>query len=250
MTPCIDPGCLDEDRAFAFLICYDKDSKAEINDWFDYTAPNDEIVRENERRTHGLETICCGKYEGKPIRGPFIMIRPELRGFKDRSKFNFIDTDLARLQINPNDTIARKRYEEKIAGKKCWEKIPEDNELWFGYQPFYSLNEIKTKYVMNRYVTPDLYKKVREETDLKQDWECELKEEWFGAKQDISHTKIARDMSSEFGCRTGDCESCLGTLKSFKNLTDKRKTRYRDAKRKMPKSFRAEKVEVGCCSGH
>ena len=103
---------------------------------------------------------------------------------------------------------------------------------------------------MNRYVTPDLYKKVREETDLKQDWECELKEEWFGAKQDISHTKIARDMSSEFGCRTGDCESCLGTLKSFKNLTDKRKTRYRDAKRKMPKSFRAEKVEVGCCSGH
>ena len=163
-------SCINDNIAHGFLICYDEDSKAEVNDWFDFTVPDDEIVRLNTRQSHDLHDHCCGvkiengRYQMK-IRGPFIIIRPEMRLLDTPySQSGLIDINLARLSMNPNDKIAQKRYAESEERKKLRKNVPEHDELWYGCQPFYNLNKMKAQYLRNRYICPDIIKKPEKKT--------------------------------------------------------------------------------------
>jgi len=231
----------DGNIAYGFMVCYDEDSKAEVNDWFDYAVPKDDIVRKNHRGDVGDH--CCGMdINEMSIRGPFIIIRPTFR-MTDRNQAGLIDTHLLRSVIDPNDKIAQRRYKESQKREKyiSSHKIPEHDELWFGCQPFYHLNHQKAAYLRNRYILPDFLKKTREENMTK---------EWFEAKQMLSSSKTARNLSLEFGCRTGDCQSCADLQEFLKNETDTQKTSYKDVKAQMLKSLgvKVKKTKGGCCS--
>ena len=157
------------------------------------------------------------------------------------SQSGLIDINLARLSMNPNDKIAQKRYAESEERKKLRKNVPEHDELWYGCQPFYNLNKMKAQYLRNRYICPDIIKKTREEN---------MKREWFEAKESLSTAKTARDLSLEFGCRTGDCRSCSDLQEYCKTKTDENKTGYRNVKTKMLNSLGVKVKRAGgggCC---
>ena len=71
-----------DQKANLFIVCFDKDSIAEINDWYEHTVVNDNLSREeSDFDLFRNYNDCCGfKRNNLPeIRGPFIMIKPTMQ---------------------------------------------------------------------------------------------------------------------------------------------------------------------------
>jgi len=203
-----------DEKANLFIVCYDQDSKAEINDWFQYTVVNDNLSREDSSFDlfRIYEDDCCGfeKYSKPEIRGPFIMIKPTMQLRK---------RELREDQDHKEETV----------------------EVWTGNAPFSKLNDTKLMYQRNRYLVPEILEKAKNK---------ETPNHLLKAKTNYQETRSTRDLLEKYACRTGDCKPCSKTLEINTFFTETRKHGYEDVKAEMKNHDGSgdDKVRCTCCS--
>ena len=173
-----------------FIVCYDEDSKAPVNDWFKHTVVNDDLPREKSQfNLNRRFTDCCGfgKKDLPEIRGPFILIKPTMKlqkSFVPEESYKFMAQGL----YDENPEVQKKA--------KLLKDFIDSKEVWCGTCPYYKLNDTKRMYQRNRYLVPEALAKAENE---------QTSENVFEAKNCFNEMRSARNLSFDHGCRTENC---------------------------------------------
>jgi hypothetical protein len=208
-----------DEKANLYIVCYDEDSKAEINDWFEYTVVNDNLSREDSTfdLNRAYDDDCCGfEKDNLPvIRGPFIMIKPTMQ-FRKMFKREFLNqlTICACCRDKGNQDP---RFE-------AMDPNEDQKEVWTGNAPFSKLNDTKLMYQRNRYLVPEILEKAKNK---------ETPNYLLKAKTKYQETRSARDLIEKYACRTGDCVPCSKSLQTNTFFAELQKDGYKDVKAEM-----------------